>query len=224
MQPHRIRLRSRKLLILVIASVVLTCWYVVRFDGDPQPVAPLLVAPLHEGGWYSQPTLLQNVNEPGAIYIVPGLQGPDGLFEALRLDVNSGGRSSARILFGPGSDYVPFESAEVVGSPTIELHGLSLQRPTFHLFTFPDGGGPGFHAVNSATGVAHVVVGTPTAPRTLLTRTVINSSRMLEMKSLLWSDRARRLAAFLSREPDGWTLYLFSLVTTQTGTNPTEAR
>jgi len=217
------RLGSRTLLILTIASVATTCWYVVRFDGDPQPVAPLLVAPLHEGGWYSQPTLLQNVNEPGAVYIVPGLQGADGLFEALRLDVNSGGRSSARILFGPGSDYVPFESAEVVGSPTIELHGVSLQRPTFHLFTFPDGGGPGFHAVNSATGVAHVVVRTPTT-RTLLTRTVINSSRMLEMRSLLWSDRARRLAAFLSREPGGWTLYLFSLVPTQTGTNSTEAR
>jgi hypothetical protein len=59
--------------------------------------------------------------------------------------------------------------------------------------------------------VIRVVARTPTAPRTLLTRTVINSSSMPEMKSLLWVDRARRLAAFLSREPNGWTLYVFSL-------------
>jgi len=200
------------ILIITFASVVMACWYVVRFDGVPQPVNPLIVALLPEGPeWLSQPTLLQNVNEPGAIYIVPGIQGSDGLFEALRLDVNSGGRSSVRILFGPDSAYLPFESAEVVGHPTIELHGLSLSRPTFHLLTFPGGGGPGFHLVESATGVAHVVARTPTADRTLLTRTAINSSSMLEMRSLLWSDRARRLAAFLSREADGWTLYLFSL-------------
>ena len=204
---------------MTIASVVITCWYVVRFDGNPQPVDPLIVARLHEGPeWLSQPALLQKINEAGAIYIVPGVQGSDGLFEALRLDVNSGGRSSVRILFGPDTAYIPFESAEVVGIPAIEFHGLSLPRPTFHLLKFPGGGGPGFHLVDSATGVVHVVATTPTTHRTLLTRTVINSSGMLEMRSLLWSDRARRLAAFLSREANGWTLYLFSLGPTQTGT------
>jgi hypothetical protein len=209
----------RKALIIAVAGAVLACWYVVRFDGTPQPVDPLIVAVLHEGpGWLSQPTLLQHIDEPAAIYVVPGSQGADGLFEALRLDVNSGGRSSARIRFGPDSAYIPFESAEVVGNPAVEFRGLSLPRPTFHLITFPGGGGPGFHLVDSATGVVNVVASTPAARRTLLTRTLINSSGMQEMKSLLWSDRARRLAAFVSPERDGWTLYLFSLVPNQTGT------
>jgi hypothetical protein len=202
---------------MTIASVVITCWYVVRFDGNPQPVDPLLVTLLHEGpGWLSQPLLLQNVNQPAAIYIVPGAPASDGLFEAVRLDVKSGGRASARILFGPDTAYIPFDSAEVVGIPEIEFQGLSLPRPTFHLSKFPGGGGPGFHFVDSATGVVHVVVRTPTTRRTLLTRTVVNSSGMLEMRSQLWSDRARRLAAFLSPRAEGWTLYLFALGPTQT--------
>ena len=198
----------------MIAGIAVLCWYIVRFDGDPKPIAPLLVSPLHEAPmWQPQPTLLQNIDEPAAIYVVPAaLPGSDGLFDALRLDVNSGVRSSARIRFGPNTPYIPFDSAEVTGIPAIEFHGLMLQRPTFHLFVFPGPGGPGFHLVNSATGVMHVVVKTGNATRTLLTRSVVNSSRMPEMASLLWVDRSRRLAAFLWRESDSWTLYLFSLV------------
>lgn len=201
-----------------MAGIVVLCWYLVRFDGDPKPVDPLLVAPLHEApAWQSQPTLLQNVDEPTAIYIVPAVvPGADGLFKALRLDVNSGVRSSARIRFGPNTTFLPFDSAEVVGIPAIEFHGLTLQRPTFHFIVFPGPGGPGFHLVNSATGVMHVVVRTGNTTRSLLTRTVINSSRMPEMRSLLSVDRSRRLAVFLWREADTWTLYLFSLVLEQT--------
>lgn len=199
-----------------MAGIVVLCWYVVRFDGDPKLVDPLLVAPLHEApAWQSQPTLLQNVDESTAIYIVSGAPGSDGLFEALRLDVNSGARSSARIRLGPNTPYIPFDSAEVVGIPAIEFHGLTHRRPTFHLLTFPGPGGAGFHFVDSATGVMHVVARTGNAGRTLLTRTVINSSRMPEMTSLLWVDRSRRLAAFLWRGTDTWTLYLFSLVPAQ---------
>jgi len=200
-----------------MAGVVVSCWYVARFDGDPKPVDPLLVAPLHEApAWRSQPTLLQNINEPAAIYIVSGLPGSDGLFEALRLDVNGGARTSARIRFGPNTNYVPFDSAETVGIPGIELHGLTHRRPTLHLFRFPGPGGPGFHFVDSATGVVHIVAGPGNSRRTLLTLTLINSSKLPEIRALLWSDRSRRLAAFLWREGDFWTLYLFSLTPTQT--------
>jgi hypothetical protein len=94
--------------------------------------------------------------------------------------------------------------------PAVELRGVSIPRPTFHLFTVPGGGrGPGFHQVESATGVMHVVA--PVTRRTLLRRTVVNSSRMPEMASLLAVDRARRLVAFLWQRREGWTLYLFSL-------------
>jgi hypothetical protein len=209
-------MKRRKVLLLVMAGVVLFCWYVVRFAGDPRPVDPLLVVPLHEApAWQAQPTLLQNINEPAAIYIVTGLPGADGLFDALRLDVNSGARSAARIQIGPNTDYMPFDSAEHVGIPAIDFRGLTHRRPTPYLFKFPGPGGPGFDFVESATGVVHIVAGTGSSRRTLLTITLINSSRVPEMRSLLWSDRSGRLAAFLWREADNWTLYLFSLIPTQ---------
>lgn len=199
-----------------MASTVVFCWYGARFDGDPQPVAPLLVVPLPEApAWQSPPTLLQQSNEPGAIYIVTGLPGSDGLFEALRLEVKSGARSSARIQFGPHTAFIPFDSAEIVGIPALEFRGLRHRRPTLYLFKFPGPGGPGFDFVDSATGVAQIVAGKGTGKRTLLTLTLINSSSMPEMRSLLWSDRSRRLAAVLWRESDLWTLYLFSLLPTQ---------
>jgi hypothetical protein len=98
----------------------------------------------------------------------------------------------------------------------MEFRGLTIGRPTPHLLSFPGPGGPGFHFVDSATGVMHIAAGTGDGRRTLLTLTLINSSRMPEMRSHLWSDRARRLAAFFWRRGDVWTLYLFSLVPTQT--------
>lgn len=206
-------MNRRKGYLLVMAGVVVvSCWYLVQFDGDPKPVDALLVAPLHEApAGRSQPMLVQNIDEPTAIYIVLGMPGSDGLFEALRLDVKSGARSSARIRFGPNTSYMPFDSAEVVGIPAMEFHGLTHRRPTFHLFVFSGPGGPGFHFVDSATGVMHIVGGTGNGRRTLLTLTLINSSRVPEIRSLLWSNRSRRLAAFLWREAHIWTLYLFSL-------------
>ena len=211
-------MNRRKGFLVVMAGVVLVaCWYVARFEGDPKPVAPLLAAPLQVAPvWLSQPLLLQNSNEPAAIYIVPGGPGPDGLFEALRLDVKSGARSSARIQFGPNTPFLPFDSAENAGIPAIEFRGLTLRRPTPYLFRFPGPGGPGFDFVDSATGVVHIFAGTGNDRRTLLTLTVINSSRVPEMRSRLWSDRSRRLAAFLWRDADGWTLYLFPLIPTRT--------
>ncbi len=205
------RLTPRTLM-LAVAGVAVACWYLVRFDGEPRPVDPLVVTVVHEGPeWSGPPLLLQHVNEPAAVYAVPGLTGPDGLFEAVRVDITTGVRTPARITFGPGTDYVAFDSAEVAGVPAIELRGLSLARPTFHLFAFPGGGGPGFHGVESATGVMHVVSTTGATRRTLLTRTVVNSHRMPEMASLLAVDRSRRLAAFLWQRQARWTLYLFSL-------------
>jgi hypothetical protein len=209
-------MNKRKILLLIMAGVILFCWYGARFDGDPQPIDPLLVAALHESpAWQAQPMLLQNISEPTAIYIVTGLPGSDGLFEALRLDVNNGARSSVRIRFGPNTDYIPFDSAETVGIPAIEFRGLRHRRPTPYLVKFPGPGGPGFDFVDSATGVVHIVAGTGTGRRTLLTLTLINSSSVPEMRSLLWSDQSRRLAAVLWRETDIWILYLFSLIPTQ---------
>lgn len=211
-------MKRRSSLFLLTIGIAVSCWYLARFEGDPVPIDPLLVAPLGEAApaWQSQPALVQHTNEPTAIYVISGLPGADGLFEALRLDVTSGARSSARILFGPGTPYVPFDSAEVVDVPAIEFRGLTHRRPTLHLMRFPGPGGPGFDFVDSATGVAHIVAGTGAAQRTLVTLTLFNSSRVPEIRSLLWSNRSRRLAAFLWRDADAWTLYLFALAPPQT--------
>ncbi len=211
-------MKRRNSLFLVTIGIAVSCWYLVRFEGDPVPIDPLLVAALGTAApaWQSQPTLVQHTNEPTAIYIVSGLPAADGLFESLRLDVNSGARSSARILFGPGTPYAPFDSSELVGIPAIEFRGLAHRRPTLHLLRFPGPGGPGLHFVDSATGVVHIVAGTGAARRTLVTLTLFNSPRVPELRSLLWSNRSRGLAAFLWRDADSWTLYLFSLVPPQT--------
>lgn len=203
---------SRRRGVLLSAAVVVLCWYLVRFDGAPKPVDPLLAVPLQEApAWRSQPALLQNVDEPDAIYVVSGPPGADGRFEAFRLEIHGGARSPARIRFGPRTAYLPFDSAELTGIPAVDFRGMTLRRPVLHLFTFPGPGGPGFHLVDSATGVVHVVAGTGKGRHTLLTLHLVNSSSLPEIRSLLWSDRSRSLAAFLWREGGTWTLYLFPL-------------
>ncbi len=209
---------NRRVALLVLIATVVSCWYLVRFEGDPKPVDPLLVVPLHEAApaWRSQPSLVQNIDEPAAIYIVSGVTGPDGLFEALRVDVNSGARSSVQIRIGPNTTYIPFDSAELTGMPAVEFHGLTHRRPTLHLLVFPGPGGPGLHFVDSAIGVVDIVAAAGPGKRILCTITLVNSSKMPEIRSLLWSNASRRLAAFLWREADSWTLYLFSLTPAQT--------
>lgn len=210
-------MNRRKVFLLALTGVAVSCWYVARFEGDPKLVDPLLVARLPEiPARGPQPTLLQVINEPAAIYIVSGLPGSDGLFEAVRLDMNSAARSSTRIRFGPDTAYVPFDSAEATGNPAIVFHGVALRRPTFHILAFPGPGGPGFHLVDSATGAVHIVAGTGNSRRTLLTLTVINSKRISEMGACLWVDRSRKIAAYLWQENAIWTLSLFSLVSPQT--------
>jgi hypothetical protein len=201
---------SRRTAIMLTVVIVAAFLYAWRFEGKPKPVDPVLVAAVQQS-WLSQPVLCEDVTEPAAIYVVSGVQRADGLFEALRLDLQNGSRSAAGILLGPKAACVPFDSAEVVGFPIIELHGISLPHPTFHLFTFPGGGGPGFDWGRTATGVVHVVAAQGPRARTLLTMTVFNSGRLPEMRSQLSSNRSRRLAAFLWRQPEGWVLYLFPL-------------
>ena len=141
---------KRRTVVLVLGAVMVVAWYFVRFDGDPRPVDPLLVTVLHEGPqWNSRPQLFQHVNEPAAVYAVPGFTAADGSFEAVSVDIESGARSAARIVLGPSTDFIRFDPAETVGGPAIELRGLSVPRPTFHLFTFLGGGRrPGFAAAS----------------------------------------------------------------------------
>jgi hypothetical protein len=207
----------------IAAGVVVICWYVVRFDGAPTPIGGLAVTLPDTVGSYVQPRAFEKRGEPGAVYVVPAAQ-PDasGLFEATRVEIRDGARTSVRIAIGPDSGYVPFLSAEVTGMPAVELRGVTIPRPTFHLFTFPsNGGGPGFHLVDSSTGVVEVVVARPSR-RVVLTRTVVNSSTVRETASRLWSAPSGGLVAFLWGQPGGWTIYLLSMGLVRTFHDGTE--
>lgn len=197
---------------LTLGAIVVAAWYGVRFEGQPRPIDPLQVWALPElPVWEGQPALLRKTNDPAAIYVLRGVPGSDGRFDALRLDLETGARSSARIAFGPSTSYQPFDQAEHAGTAGFELQGLLLRRPTPYLFKFPGPGGPGLELVDSATGVLHVVAGADAGRRTLLSLTVVNSSRLAEARSLLWLDRSKRIAAFLWPEADSWRLYVFAL-------------
>jgi hypothetical protein len=208
-------MNRRKLLVLATAGIVLACWYLFESEGDPSSAQSVLIAPLKEApAWDAPPTLLQNLNEPTAVYLAYGLQGPDGSFPALRIDATSGARSAVRIRFGPDTAFIPFVSAENSGNPAVEFRGITFGRPTPHLFRFPGTGGPGLHLVDSATGSMRIAAGTGNDRRTVLTLPLVNSSRMPEIRSHLWSDKARRLGAFFWRKDGIWTLYLFPMRST----------
>ena len=196
---------------LALGVILLAAWYGARFEGQPRPVDPLQVWSLRDPAWLSQPMLLRKTDDPAAIYAVGGLPSSDGRFDALRLDLESGARSSVRIVFGPSTSYQPFDQAEHAGTAGFELKGLVLRRPTPYLLKFPGPGGPGLELVDSATGVLRVVGGTGAATRPLLSITVVNSSRLEEIKSFLWSDRPKRIAVFVWPEAGSWHLYAFAL-------------
>ena len=89
----------------------------------------------------------------------------------------------------------------------IEVRGLRWNRPVFHLMTLPDGRGPGFHRVDSATGEVRIVLQSESRP--LLSSTAFNSSRHAELLTQLSADPDGGWVAAVVREPAGWTLHLF---------------
>ena len=209
-------------MLAAVASIAVVGCYVAHFDGEPRPLGGLVVALPDTAGTVTQPTLLQRRGEPTAVYVVTAVrEDPGGLVDATRIDVGNGARSPVQIAIGPDSGYLPFLSAEVTGNPVVELRGVSIPRPTLHLFRFPGGGGPGVHLVDSSTGVVQVATARPSR-RVLVTKTVLNSSTVGEMRSRLWSDPAGRVVAFLWRRPSGWSVCLFSLGT-QTAAQRTES-
>jgi len=197
---------KRMLIALLVLAAIAVIASLVQFDGAVKAVDPKLAAPIRDSAaWFSAPQLVANASEPGAIYIVaPEAPGGDR-FAAVRVDVNSGVQSDATVVLGPGSNYRPFLPAFVKA----DVHGVRFARPAFHLLTFPDGKGPGFHRVDSATGRIEIVYDRNGAQRPLLTRTAFNSSSAAEMLSLVSADPDGRWIAALTRTSAGWMLYLF---------------
>lgn len=192
----------------VLGSVALVLFYVAHFEGSPQLVETNAVSVEDTSGPGAPAVLFERQAEPDAVYVVAnGSPDETGRMAATRVDARNGTRAAARIPIGPGSDYLPLLSAAVTGYPRVEFRGLHLRRPTFYLFSFPDGRGPGFYLVDSHTGLVRVVTSGPSS-RVLLSRAVVNSSAVSEMKSYLWAGASRRLVALFQRRPTGWTLSL----------------
>src|SRR5687767_14012696 len=126
--------RMRKSGVLIAAAMAVTVCYGVRIDGSLRPVGPSLAIPI-ENATQVTLTVFRTDRDPGAVYVVLGGSHPDGLFDATRVDARTGPQSPARIPLGPRSRFSPFIEGEV----RVRVAGLSLRRPTFHLFGFPDG-------------------------------------------------------------------------------------
>lgn len=193
--------RARKRGIAIIAAIaIVTAWYTVRIDGALRPAASAVSVVLPQTTLVT-PAVYRGDADANAVYVVPGGPRADGRFDATRVDVHTGAQSPAIIAIGPASGFTPFIEAET----RIEVEGLSLRRPAFHLFRFPDGRGPGIHLVDSDTGLAKLNAG----GRTLVTRWVFNSSKVRELRSLASTDAGGNTIAVVAQSPSGWTLHLF---------------
>lgn len=189
------------LLAAVVAIIVIVS--AVHFDGEVRPVSPqLAVAIRGSEAWYTDPHLAGEAGDPAAVYVVvPALPHGDR-FDAVRVDTATGEQRPTTIVLGPANAY-----REII--PDVAVHGVRLGRPVFHLFTFPDNSGPGFHTVDSATGGIVISVDDNGRQRPLLERKAFNSSSAAVMASRVSVDPTGRWFAALSRTSGGWMLFLF---------------
>jgi len=205
----------RKKGVLVVAVLAVTVCYGVRIDGSLRPVGRARSV-LIENATLVTPAVVRTDRDPDAVYVLLGGSRPDGLFDATRVDARTGQQSPAAIPLGPRSGFSPFIEGEV----RVEVAGLSLRRPTFHLFSLPDGRGPGVHLVDSDTGLVRLTIGAGPEKRTLITRWVFNSSKVAELRSLASTDAMGRYIAVVSRSPAGWMLHLFDRTLAASSSHP----
>lgn len=195
--------RKRGIAVAVLVVIVVGAASAVHYEGDLRPVgAHVDVAIRDSGSWYARPTLVSRDDDPAAVYVVVPELPQGAAFAAVRIDTHTREQTRTRITLGPQSPFRPYLPADV----RVQVRGLRFDRPAFHLFSFPDGGGPGIHRVDSATGRIDVT----SRDRLLLTRNAFNSSDILMMLSLISSDRDARWVAALTRAGDAWRLFLFA--------------
>ena len=197
------RLRNRG--ILVVAALAVAAWYTVHIDGALRPAQRAVSVTLRNATLVT-PAIYRSDAEPNAVYAVFDSMRPDGRFDATRVDVRTGAQTPIAVAIGPETGMIPFTEAPV----HVTVAGLSVRRPTFHLLRFPEGGGPGFHLVDSDTGVVRMTVGDGATRRTLIERWVFNSSTTGELPSQASTDAAGSIIAVVARSSAGWTLHLFN--------------
>jgi hypothetical protein len=196
--------RMRRTGLIVLAAAAVTVWYSVQIDGALRPVERALTVTVPNATLVT-PALYRSDADPHAVYVVFDALRSDKRFDATRVDSRTGAQTQAIVAIGPGSGMVPFTDADV----RVAVAGLSLRRPTFHLLRFPEGGGPGFHLVDSDTGVVRLMTGDGATQRTLIKRWVFNSSTTSELRSQASIDASGRTIAVVARSSAGWTLHLF---------------
>ena len=194
---------KRMLAVLLILVALVIVASLMHFDGEVHAVNAQLTASIRDSAtWFGRPQLVSNASDSNAVYLIAPEVPRDNRFAAVRINTVSGAQTDTQVVLGPESPYRSFVPAHV----RADVRGVHFERPAFHLMTLPDGKGPGFHGVDSATGRLTVIY----AQRPLLTRTVFNSSSAAEMLSLVSADPGGRWIAALSRSSSGWKLFLFS--------------
>lgn len=180
----------------------------IHWDGPVRAVAPKLTVKISgSAAWYTPPLLAAHATDPGGIYAaIPDALPAGGQFAAVRIDASTGEQTPSSLMLGPGSPFQAYSPAPV----RAEIHGLHFQRPALHLLSFPAGKGPGIHWVDSATGRMQIVFDENGEHRTLLSIGAVNSGKAAERLARVSTDPSGRWIAALARDPDGWTLHLFS--------------
>lgn len=191
------------ILIAALLLIALTVASAVHVDGEVQPVGPVLTVAIRDSeGWYARPTLTTRADDARSVYVVAPVLPEGNRFRAVRVDTQTGHQTSAEVTLDPGSSYRAFEPADA----RAEVRGVRFARPAFHLMSYPEGGGPGFHSVDSATG--RLIV--KTDGRNLMTRKVFNSSTTQELLALVSVDPNGRWLAALAQGGNGWKLFLYA--------------
>jgi hypothetical protein len=194
------------MLVALLVVVAIGAASFVHYEGSVRPNGARVDVVIRESAsWYAPPIVAAREDDPNGIYIVaPAL--PQGAeFSAVRIDTRSHEQTQTRVTLAPQSPFRPFAPA---GALRAQVHGVRFARPALHLLSYPDGGGPGIHRVDSATGRLDVMSGS----RLLLTRSVFNSSNTAEVLSQISSDRGGRWLAALTRVPEGWRLFVFAIL------------
>jgi len=198
---------------LLVASgagaVLILAAFVVGIDGPFRPIEPLLTVQVAgSAGWFPVvPVLVSNGEDPGAIYVVRPDSARGREFDAVRVDLANGRQTPASVPLGPDSSYRPLLPAEVGAS----VAGLRFDRPAFHLFSLPDGKGPGIHRVDSATGKIEIAIHSGGARHPILKGFGVNTNGLSELASRIFVDPGKGLCAVTLRERGGLALHVFEI-------------
>jgi hypothetical protein len=198
----------KRALVFTAAVVLVGVAWTTEYNGEVRAVEPsLALRILGSAGWSSITNIAANDADPDILYVmVPEM--PEGeLFAAVRVNVRTGAQTRETIEIHP---LAPGRSTHLVRGLRARVRGLWFQRPSFYLFRVPDGHGPGFERVDSASGVVDIVIDQAGGTRTLLTQPAYNSSRIVFLLSRVFAHPDGQWIAAVLGDLRGWDLFVFT--------------